>query len=110
LMNSYNQGVANQILHRGGDLAMIDSYAGCVCDVCQAWEGKVVSISGRTLGYPKLESAYEDGMFHPNCKHNLRPYIEEFKDEEKDPLGIYETAMRGLESEGYNRKRMEMKV
>jgi hypothetical protein len=67
LMNSYNQGVANQILHRGGDLAQIDSYAGCVCDICTKWEGKVVSITGKTIGYPKLDDAYAEGMFHPNC-------------------------------------------
>ena len=67
MMNSYNQGVANQILHKGGDLAQITSYPTCSCDVCLAWEGKIVSITGRTAGYPALERAYEDGVFHPNC-------------------------------------------
>lgn len=67
MMNSYNQGVANQILHKGGDLAEITSYPTCSCDVCLAWEGKIVSITGRTPGYPSLDDAYADGMFHPNC-------------------------------------------
>ena len=111
LMNSYNQGISNQILHRGGDLAYITSYAGCTCDICLAWEGKVVSITGKTLGYPSLDDAYADGMFHPNCRHNLRPYIEEFEEKETDPFAdMYEVQMKGLESQGYNRKRMEMKI
>jgi len=110
MMNSYNQGVANQILHRKGDLAYITSYAGCKCDVCLKWEGQVVSISGTDPKYPKLDDAYADGVFHPNCKHRLRPYLEEFteKKEKNDLFGdIYETQMKGLESEGYNRKYME---
>lgn len=77
MMNSYNQGVANQILHKGGDLAKITSYPTCKCDVCLAWEGKIVSITGRTPGYPSLDSAYEDGVFHPNCfKKDTEVYTE----------------------------------
>ncbi len=78
LMNSYNQGVASQILHSGGDLAYITSYASCECKICLEWEGEVVSITGKTAGYRTLDDAYGEGLFHPNCKHNLRPYIEEF--------------------------------
>ncbi len=92
------------------DLAYITSYAGCKCDVCLKWEGQVVSISRTDPKYPKLDNAYADGVFHPNCKHRLRPHIEEFteKKEKNDLFGdIYETQMKGLESEGYNRKYME---
>lgn len=106
MMNSYNQGVANQILHKGGDLAQITSYPTCVCDVCLRWEGKIVSITGRTPGYPALEDAYADGVFHPNCKHDLMPVLEEFEGQQEDDLtaGLYETQMGGLEGEGFKRR------
>lgn len=77
MMNTYNQGSVNQMLHRGLDLAYVTSYASCQCDICQAWEGKVISLTGKTEGYPTLDDAYADGLFHPNCKHRIRPYYEE---------------------------------
>ena len=111
MMNSYNQGVVNQILHRGGDLAYITEYSGCRCEICQEWEGKIVSISGKDERYPSLEDAYAEGMFHPNCKHRLRPFHEEFEEKkENDIFGdLYETQMKGLEGSGYQRKYMEHK-
>lgn len=74
MMNSYNQGVTNQLLQRKHDLAYVTSYMSCQCDICKSWEGKVLSLTGETTGYPTLDDAYADGLFHPNCKHTLRPY------------------------------------
>jgi hypothetical protein len=76
LMNSYNNGVANQMMEHNHDLAYVTSYGACKCDVCLSWEGKVLSLTGKTPGYPSLEQAYADGLFHPNCKHRMRPFIE----------------------------------
>jgi hypothetical protein len=74
-MNTYNEGVADQMLQHDTDLAYITSYASCNCDICLEWEGKVVSLTGKTKGYPTLEDAYADGVFHPRCKHRIRPYL-----------------------------------
>ena len=76
IMNSYNQGVVNQMLQDDWDLGKITSYPSCECDVCKAWEDKIVSISGKSKKYPALEKAYADGVFHPNCRHIVRPYVE----------------------------------
>lgn len=77
MMNVYNQGSVNQMLHRGLDLAYVTSYSSCKCDICLAWEGRVLSLTGKTEGYPTLDDAYADGLFHPNCKHRMRPYYEQ---------------------------------
>jgi hypothetical protein len=76
LMNTYNEGVADQMLQHDVDLAYVTSYASCQCDICKEWEGKVLSLTGKTKGYPTLEDAYASGLFHPRCKHRLRPYLD----------------------------------
>ena len=82
MMNTYNQGAVNRMLTREQDLAQITSYPSCECDICKAWEGVVVSLTGKTEGYPTMDDAYDAGVFHPNCKHRFRPYIEDIPDQE----------------------------
>ena len=52
------------------------------CDACKFWAGRIVSITGKTKGFPTIADAEEAGMFHPNCIHTLEPISEEFDDEE----------------------------
>lgn len=42
--------------------------------VCTDWVGAVVSVSGRHPEFPALVDAVEDGLFHPGCRHVLKPY------------------------------------
>jgi len=51
------------------DLVQVSSH-GTVCEICAQYEGKVYSISGKTLGYPILDARTP---FHPNCEHSLLP-------------------------------------
>lgn len=44
------------------------------CPLCQEWQGMTYSISGHTQGYMKLETAIENGLLHPNCKHVIVAY------------------------------------
>ena len=106
-MNMYNNGVVSQMLHKGQDLAYITSYATCQCDICTQWEGKIVSLTGKTEGYPTLDDALAEGMFHPNCLHRLRPLPQDVaKKELSDDMfkEIYETQMKGLEGQGWLRR------
>jgi len=64
----HNTAVSNRALENGYDLVQISSHGGG-CPLCQPWDGKVVSLSGQTKGYPTLDQAESDGLFHPNCKH-----------------------------------------
>ena len=59
----------------GRDLVIV-SNAPQECSKCRPWEGKVLSISGATPGYPTVAEARSDGLQHANCRHNLGAYIE----------------------------------
>lgn len=45
------------------------------CELCAEWEGKVLSLRGETKGYPTLDDAEAEGLFHPNCRHSYAPYV-----------------------------------
>lgn len=68
------QGHIDKVQANGHDL-MIVSDSPEECELCAAWEGKVLSISGDTKGYPTVADATADGLFHPNCTHQLHLYI-----------------------------------
>jgi hypothetical protein len=40
---------------------------------CRRWEGKILSITGNTPGYPTTRDAENAGLMHPNCKHRYLP-------------------------------------
>lgn len=66
-------GHADKLSAAGLDLVQI-SDAPEECDKCRPWEGRVVSLRGRTPGYPTLRDAESDGLFHPNCRHSVGLY------------------------------------
>jgi hypothetical protein len=70
-----NQGLQNRLAERGHDLVEISSHGGA-CELCAPWEGKVLSLSGKTEGYETVADAEAAGLFHPNCVHVAMPYIE----------------------------------
>lgn len=41
------------------------------CPLCQKWQGKFYSLTGKSKNYPNIEVAYKGGLKHPNCKHNI---------------------------------------
>ena len=45
------------------------------CDLCEPWESKVLSRSGATAGYPTVDEAEAEGLFHPNCRHGISPWV-----------------------------------
>lgn len=53
------------------------------CSVCRPWEGRLLSISGRSVGervdgrrvVASVREATSRGLFHANCRHDLRPYV-----------------------------------
>ena len=65
-------GTANRLLEHGQDLAEITGgTAKNTCQVCRAWVGRIVSLTGKTPGYPTLDDARGAGVFHGNCTHNI---------------------------------------
>jgi len=89
-MEAHLQGTANRLVEQGHDLVKVSTHLGA-CELCQPWQGKILSITGKTPGYPTLEEAKAAGLFHPNCRHAYGLYIEldkeikELEREEREP-------------------------
>lgn len=67
-------GALDRFEDEGNDLVIV-SDAPQECRKCRSWEGKVLSVSGRTPGYPTVADARADGLFHANCRHALNVYV-----------------------------------
>lgn len=69
------QGVFDELRAEGRDLVIVSGSPSC-CEWCAPWEGEVLSIDGMTPGYPTLAEAEAEGLWHPNCSHDVSPFIE----------------------------------
>jgi len=74
-MEAHLQGTANRLAEQGHDLVKVSTHLGA-CPLCEPWQGKVLSITGKTEGYPTLEEAKAAGLFHPRCRHAYGLYID----------------------------------
>lgn len=63
-----NQGLVNRMAQYGYDLVQISDH-NSDHKACRRWEGKILSVTGKTPGYPTLEEAKTAGLFHPRCEH-----------------------------------------
>ena len=74
VMKIHNEAVQNEFVAHGEDLVII-SYHLPTCEMCKPWNGKIVSLTGATKGYPTMTDAEAEGLFHPNCRHAFSLYI-----------------------------------
>ena len=99
------QGRIQKQLDLGQDLMKVSSI-GTTCPICARWQGVVISITGKSMGFKTLDDARSDGLFHPNCKHTLLMYDEELDGEAKTELneeGSQYNVAKGADSvERYN--------
>lgn len=70
------EGTLNRLKENEIDLVII-SNTGAI-DFCREYEDQIFSISGKSSKYPML---VERPPYHPNCKHTLSAFVEEFADE-----------------------------
>ena len=98
-MQAHLEGTANRLVEQGHDLVKISTHRGA-CELCQPWQGKILSITGKTEGYPTLEEAKAAGLFHPNCRHAYGLYID--LDKEIEELEMELEAGETTETELYN--------
>jgi hypothetical protein len=68
------QGALNRYEEYGYDLVRVSQHA-MSCPICEPWEGEILSQSGENENYPSLDEAVNDGLFHPNCAHDVSPYF-----------------------------------
>lgn len=69
-----NRGLANRMVENGYDLVQVSDH-GSDHVACAVWEGKILSLTGETPGYPTIADAESEGLFHPNCKHAINVLI-----------------------------------
>jgi hypothetical protein len=65
-----NRGLVNRVVENDYDLVQVSDHFN-ECELCHPWEGKILSLTGRTSGYPTLDEATAAGLFHPNCRHAI---------------------------------------
>ena len=92
-VESRNAGLANKMLQNGYDLVQVSDH-GSSHPACADWEGEILSVTGNTPGYPTLDQATADGLFHPNCQHSINVINEDLasKTEAYDNPYNYEAA------------------
>lgn len=81
-MQIFHQAKTNEYLAHGEDLVIVTSHTP-TCAKCAPWNGKILSLTGETPGYPTMEEAKAAGLFHPNCRHTYGLYLK-FDDEAAD--------------------------
>lgn len=68
------EGALTRMIEYDRDLAIFSAHSP-TCPWCAPWQGVVVSISGKTEGYPTFDEAVGAGILHPNCAHGVTVYI-----------------------------------
>ncbi len=102
-MKVWNASFQDSLAEAGYDLARISTDGDADCDICAAWEGMIIDISGKYKGkYPTEADARAAGVFHPNCTHRL-----EYIDETLDKKAIKEQA--GLKPQELTREELAEK-
>ena len=85
-MRVYNDCLAADIGETlGTDLVRVSRGGDPHCGECFPWEGRILSLSGGTEGFPTYDAAKEAGCFHPNCVHTLE-YVDEYVDRDEIAL------------------------
>ena len=60
----------NYCYENNTDIVYVDPHP-FSCPLCQEWQGKFYSLTGKSSKYENIENAYKGGLKHPNCKHNI---------------------------------------
>ena len=70
--NFFNLGAENAARERDEDLMRISREVRAnSCQACRDWAGQIISLTGRTPGYPTQADAEAAGIWHPHCIHFL---------------------------------------
>ena len=72
-------GCENRLLEMEHDLVQVIGPASG-CDICETYVGKVLSLTGQTPGHTSVNTALDEGLFHPMCRHSEVPWIPEYEE------------------------------
>ena len=70
---TYRRGAQNSILETfdGNDLVQIIGISEFPNSPCVPYQGRILSLTGKTEGYTTLDEAESNGLFHVNCIHHF---------------------------------------
>ncbi|WP_410652108.1 phage minor capsid protein [Amycolatopsis sp. cmx-4-54] len=112
------QGQLDEMVAEGSDVVVI-SDSPRECKLCRPWEGRLLSITGRSVGQDldghrvvgTVAEARLGGLWHPNCTHRADPVIPgltRIRPAKSDPEGYKQTQkLRALERNSRELKRRE---
>jgi hypothetical protein len=69
-----NRGLANRMVENNYDLVQVSNHNSSHQE-CAVWESQILSLTGDTPGYPTVDEAESEGLFHPNCEHAINVLI-----------------------------------
>lgn len=79
-MRVYNDCLIDDVAREtGSDIMRISTGGSDPNCECAAWEGTLISLTGKTDGLPTYDDAKAGGCFHPNCVHTLE-VVDEYAD------------------------------
>lgn len=64
------QASLNRYQQKGYSLCMVSSHFRA-CDLCTPYEGQILSMDGKDRRYESIWDAELQGLFHPNCLHDI---------------------------------------
>lgn len=77
--NTSRESNINVLTNEGHDLVKV--IINGAKDDCRNWEGRILSLTGATKGYPTVAEAKGSGeIFHPRCRHRVIAYHESIDD------------------------------
>lgn len=109
--NIARQALIDSCIMAGIQWAQISTSPFC-CDACQRWEGQIIALHGGAPtrvssllgGSPvtlrvkgTINEAVADGLFHPNCRHALSPFLPGVTEAHASPEGssiLYQAEQR----------------
>lgn len=110
LAEAQNLSAINELEEIGEDLVQITDHRAS-CPICAKYEGRIYSISGNDDRYPALRGTafgVATHTIHPNCRHRITPYIEEFdpnaKETRKDSNRPFTDDRSKAQKEAYDRE------
>jgi len=65
----------------GFDLGVVSSDCGCTGEPCEKWHGFVLSVLGKTKGWPTIDDIDATAIFHPDTYHRI-DFLDEYADAE----------------------------
>lgn len=73
MMEAHVESTFNEALERGVEFGVVSRHGGS-CSKCAPWEGRIIALNpNNTQGYPTIEEARSQSLWHPSCRHTISP-------------------------------------